>query len=1136
MTSQTQHIVNQLKERIDKTRRAMYRQKLFTAGLKTFSVVGLLGTIFVLVESMAEFDSQTRTILFYTYIILSTVIGIWLMWKPLLRFPALPAGRLGMLKPHSDREVARMIGGKFEKIADRLENALDLSELLKNGDFSVSPELIEVALEHFGKSTTGINFSNTISFTLVRRLARTVSAVALTVIAFVVIPGTPFHDAANRMWNYEEEFKPVPVFSISVTPGNVDVVKGASVTVQAKIIPVLNEQTAPNEITLLYSEEGVDVVETITLRSDSARQFRYVFPPMKQTTQYHLAAGKIASDKYNITVVDRPFIRSLAVTLIPPNYTKLKRETLEENIGDILALPGTTIVWNIIPSKDIAAASVVFKDGSDIPLKKNGENYSAEFSTIHPTSYYIELEDAKGNTNQHIIEYKIDMLTDEYPTISILSPGKNIDVTEAMVLPMEFKVGDDFSVSKLQLSFRLIESKYGVTEKTFGAIIPFDTVNTKDEIINFFWDLSLLGLVPEDVVEYYAEVQDNDAVNGPKTTKTQTYLIRLPSMEEVFADAGKTHEDAAKTLEESLKEAQELKKDLEELSNDMKRNQQMDWQKQKKVEEIVKKYEEIQKKIDNVNKSVDEMTQNLQRNNTLSKETLEKYLELQKTLQELNSPEFQQAMKRMQEAMQNVSPDQLREAMQQAQFNEEQFRQSIERTMKLLKRIQIEQKVDELLKRAEAMKQAQEDVNKQTEQLKENDSQQANELAQQQDEINKQLSDVQKELNDLQKKMEEFPKEMPTDKLEDAQQAANDRDMQNAMKQSSQQLRSQQPMSAMKAQQQASSGIGEMQQQLSELQEQLLNNQMQQTMNALRKSMQDLLQLSQQQEQLKNQSRTLDPNSQQFREMAQQQQNLQGDLNNVANALTELSQQSFVVTPEMGKQIGRAMGQMQQAMNGIEQRNGQAASALQHEAMASLNKAATQMQQAMQSMQQQGGQGGGSLMQQLRGMAMQQQQINMQTQQIGKQEGTSQQHMQEMGRLARQQDAVRKSLEQLQREAQGTPEKNKVMGDLNKIADEMKEVVEQLQQSEINPNTMQQQERILSRLLQAQRSMRERDFEQKRKATTGISQTRRNPAELSAQTNDSRLQKDLQRAQEAGYSKDYLELIRKYYETINKIN
>ena len=1130
MTPQTQHIVNQIKERIDKTRRVLYREELFTAAIKTFFIIVLLGTLFVFIESIAECNSKTRTIFFYAHIILSTAISIWLMWHPLLRF-------LGILKQHSDREISRMIGAKFSTIADRLENALDLSDMLKNGDVSSSPELIEVALEHFGKSTTGINFANIVSFAQLKRLAQTVSAIVTMVTVLAVIPGTPFHDAFNRVLNYDKEFIPLQQFSFSVTPGNIDIVKGESVTIHISIVSAVNEQSIPKVITLSYSENNVDGKEHSTLQSDSTGQFRYLFPVIKASMEYQLSSELgISSDKFCITVGDRPFIRSLAVSIVPPAYTKLKKETLEDNIGDVLVLPGTTIVWNIVPSKDISSATIVFKNGSDLPLKKNGEGYFGEFSAINPTSYYIELEDANGNTNQNIIEYTIDLLTDEYPSVVIISPGKNIDVTDAMQLPLELKIYDDFGISKFQLLFRLLESKYEKPGKSFGSIIPFDTVNSKNEIVSYLWDLSLLGLVPEDVVEYYVEVQDNDVVNGPKITKSQTYQIRLPSMEEVFSEADKTHDDALKTLEESLKDAEELKKDLEELSNDMKRNQQMDWQKQNKAEQALKKYEEIQKKVDNVSRTVDEMTQNLQRNNTLSKETLEKYLELQKTLSELNSPEFQKAMKRMQEAMQNVSPDQLQEAMQQAQFNEEQFRQSIDRTMKLLKRIQIEQKVDELLKRAEAMKQAQENVNKETQQLKQNDSQQATELAQKQDEINKQLNEIQKELNDLEKKMGEFPKEMPTDKLNAAKEAANDKDMQNAMKQSSQQLRSQHREQAMTAQQQANSGISEMQQQLSELQEQMLNNQMQQTMSALKKLMQDMLQLSQKQEALKNQSRSLDPNSQQFKEIAQQQQNLQGDLNNIANAMAELSQQSFVVTPEMGKQIGRAMAQMQQAMNGIEQRNGQSASASQNEAMASLNKAATQMQGAMKQMQQQGGQGGGSLMQQLRTMAMQQQQINAQTQQMGQQEGMSQQQMQEMGRLARQQEAVRKSLEQLQRESQGSPEKNKIMGDLDKIADEMKEVVEQLRQNEVNPNTTQQQERILSRLLQAQRSMRERDFEQKRKAITGITPQKRNPVELSAQTSESRLQKDLQRAQEAGYSKDYMDLIRKYYEAIGKNN
>ncbi|MFA6469392.1 MAG: DUF4175 family protein [Bacteroidota bacterium] len=1127
MTSDTRHIISQLKERINETRLVLFRRELFSGMVKTVSIALLSGAVIIFAESIAGFTIQIRTTLFFFFIALTSGAGVWLVGRPLLR-------RAGLLKQPTDRDVARMIGAKFGTIADRLENMLDLSDMVTKGDFGGSTELIEVALEHFSHSTGGIHFPSAVAFTQLRRLAAVVSVTGITIVLLAVIPGTPFHDAAKRIVYYDRAFIPPAAYYITVHPGNVDIVKGQTVTVEGVLTAGESSEPLPSEITVSYSEADIESSVSVVLRADSTGRFRYLFPPLKQSTRYRLHSEQITSEQYTITVIDRPFLRSLRVSLTPPAYTGLQRESLEENIGDVLALPGTAVVWHIIPSKEIAQAAVVFRDGAVIPFRKTDNGYTAYFTAMHPASYYIELKDDAGVTNQNVIEYKIDLLTDEYPAISILSPGKNIDVTEAMSLPMEFMVSDDFGVSQLQLKFRLIQSKYEDSESEPGSIIPFDTLSVKEGVLEYLWDLSLLGLVPEDVVEYFAEVQDNDRVTGPKSARSQTYLIRLPSLEEVFSDAEKSHTDIENTLEESLKQAQELKQDLKELSDDMKRNQQMDWQKQKKAEEVIQQYEEIQKKIDNVNKTIDEMTQNLQRNNTLSKETLEKYMELQKTLSELNSPEFQKAMKRMQEAMQNVSPEKMREAMQQAQFNEEQFRQSIERTMNLLKRIQIEQKTDELLKRAEQLQQAQENVNKQTEALSNNDTQKATELAQKQDEINRQLELLQKELDNLQKKMEEFPKEMPMEKMEDAQNAAHDRDMQEAMKQSSQQLRSLQMQRAQSSQQQISSGLNEMQQQLSEMQEQLLNNQMQQTMNALRKAMQDLLQLSQKQERLKNQSKSLDPNSQQFREIAQQQQNLQSDLNNVANGLAELSQQSFAVTPEMGKQIGRAMGQMQQAMSGIEQRNGPSVSAQQGEAMASLNKAATQMQGAMQQLQQQGGQGGGSLMQQLRSMAMQQQQINAQTQQMGEQGGMSQQQMQEMGRLARQQDAVRKSLEQLQRESAGTPEKNKIMGDLDRIADEMKEVVEKLQQNQVNPNTMQQQERILSRLLQAQRSMRERDYEQKRKGTSGTAPVRKSPAALSSQQNRSQRQMDLQRAMEAGYSKDYIELIRKYYEALER--
>ncbi len=1127
MTTDSRYIINQIRARINETRRRLYKQELLQRSITAYSVIALIGGVLLLLESLAEFGTGVRTFIFYSYWTVSVAIAIDMTGKPLLRF-------LGLLPKHSDEEIARIIGAKFEKVGDRLENALDLADMIQRGDMSSSPELIEVSLEHFQRTTSHLNFGGAVSFSAIKTGLRTIGTVTAVIGIATVISGSPIAEAAERLWNYDKVYYSYVPFTIVVEPGNVDIIKGESVPVKARIIQN-GIEPIPRELTLAFAEEGISVDQRIVLKPDSSGAFSYVFPSVNNSLHYEFAANDINSDRYGITVTARPFVRSLSITIIPPAYSKLPSQTLDENIGDVMVLAGSKIVWHITTNKEIGRGFVVFKDGSDIRFKNRGKYYNASYTALQPSSYYLELQDMKGISASSGIEYKIDILPDTHPTVEILAPGKNVDVTQGMILPMEFKVTDDFGVNQFHLAFRLVQSRFAQIEETFAVILPFDSVNVINDILSYEWDLALLGLVPEDVVEYFVEVFDNDNINGPKSGRSQTYLIRLPSLEEVFADADKGHDNAVKTMETALKNAEELKKEIEELSDDLKRNQNMDWQKEKKAEELAKKYQEIQNKVDDVRKQTEEMMENLQRNNAMSQETMEKYLELQKVMQELNSPEFLQAMQRMQQAMQNVTPEQMREAMQQAQFSEEQFRKSIERTLSLLKRIQVEQKVDEAVKRAQEMKKEQEAIEKETEQLKDNDSEKAHELAKRQEEVNRQLEQIQKSLNEAREKMEEFPKEIPLDKMDDAQRAAESKQMKEAMKQSAQNLRSLQTEQAMTSQQQASSGMQEMSEQISELQEQLLNNQMRETMDNLRKSMQDLLNISQQQEQLKNQSRNLDPNSQQFRDVAQKQQSLQGDLSNVANALAELAQKSFVVTPEMGKQIGKAMGQMQQSMNAIEQRNGQITSSMQGEVMASLNKMATLVQSAMQSMQQQGGQGGGSLMQQLRSMAMQQQNINMQTQQLGQQQGLSQQQLQEIGRLARQQEAVRKSMEQLQREAQGSPERNRIMGDLNKIASEMKEVVEQLEQQNVDPTTLQQQERILSRLLQAQRSMRERDYEQRRTATAGVTPTRQTPLQLS-EGKESQLQRDLRRAMESGYSKEYIELIRRYYEAISKNN
>jgi hypothetical protein len=150
--------------------------------------------------------------------------------------------------------------------------------------------------------------------------------------------------------------------------------------------------------------------------------------------------------------------------------------------------------------------------------------------------------------------------------------------------------------------------------------------------------------------------------------------------------------------------------------------------------------------------------------------------------------------------------------------------------------------------------------------------------------------------------------------------------------------------------------------------------------------------------------------------------------------------------------------------------------------------------------------------------------------------GLSQQQAAEMARLAGEQGIVRKSLEQLSREASLQGEASRLLGDLNKIAQEMREVQTDLAQQNVSPETTKRQEHILSRLIDSQRSLQERDFEKRRVAESGRTLARTHPApvNLSSEEMKNKLRRDLLKALEGGYTPEYEALIRKYFEVLEQ--
>jgi exonuclease VII large subunit len=251
----------------------------------------------------------------------------------------------------------------------------------------------------------------------------------------------------------------------------------------------------------------------------------------------------------------------------------------------------------------------------------------------------------------------------------------------------------------------------------------------------------------------------------------------------------------------------------------------------------------------------------------------------------------------------------------------------------------------------------------------------------------------------------------------------------------------------------------------------------------------------------------------------------------------ELSQKTFVITPEMGKALGKALSEMQQSTVMLQNKNGSSAGQFQKEAMGSLNDAASLLKGGMDQMMN-GGKGGGmmSLMQQLQQLGQQQMDLNKLSQMLN-QGNLSQEMASQMQKLAQQQEKIRKSLEQLNQEAKESGQSKRIAANLEKISNEMKEVVTNLQSHKINDDVIKQQERILSRLLDAQTSMNERDYEKDRKSNSGKDFNRTSPPDIVLDTDEgkNKLRDELMKAVKEGYKKDYEDLIRKYFEALQNV-
>ncbi len=1097
-------------------------------GIQVALLIGIaLFTFFSFSELAGHFTSLVRTILFFILLVIFTGSFIYLFVLPLLKY-------FNFLRKTDYYKAAQKVGDHFQSIKDDLVNAMQIISNPDNGK-NYSESLISAAFQNIFNKTKDVSFASIVSFERVKKIFFYFLGVIIFIpILFFFIPS--LNTASFRLINFNREFIPPPKFVLQVFPGNAKITKGENVSITVRATGAV-----PKQVYLDIKENDQTNYQSQQLYADSSGVYHFIMPAVRNSFKYFAKAENIKSDEYLIEVEDRPIVKTLDIAITSPSYSRIAEVNQKDN-GNVTALLGSYVGLKINSTKELKQAYLEFGDTTKINLSSNGNEAEGKFRVSKDNDYKIILTDRDNNTNLSPIDYSVKVLYDAYPSIEIIAPDRDVTLSNDNRVGIDAKISDDFGFSKLLLQYSISSSKNGQQGKAMKPVeIPINK-NQTDQEINYIWNLTDLNLSADDIVSCYLEVFDNDNISGPKSTKSTSFTIRVPSLNELLTKADNTQNQSEQDLQKTLQESKDLKQKLEDISQELKQDKKdLSWQEKQKIEQAVNDFKKLQEKAENIGKKLNQMQQNLQQNNLISKETLEKYMQLQKLFDQISNDELKKAMEKLQDILQNMNRKETQDAMENMKFNEEQFKNSIERTMNLLKRIQIEQKMDDLQKRTEQITKNQDELKNDTRNSSGQNQNQKNELSKKQDDISKDLNQYSKQLDDLSKLMNSL-KDMPQEQAEKLKDTFNNQQNQNASQQASQDIQKGNMQQAEQNQSQISQNMQQMKQQLAQMQQSVSQQSQMQAFKEMMKITDNLLTLSKQQEQLKNQSKDLNQNSSSFDENSRQQNEIQRNLDKIMQQMSSLSQKTFAITPQMGKSLGDAQNEMRNSMQGLQNRNGMQASNSQGKAMASLNETAQMMKNSMESMMKGNGQGSGmmSLMQQLQQMTGQQMSLNNLTQMLQKEMNgnLSMRQQAELKRLAEQQDVIRKSVEQLNKEAMQSGEASKIPANLEDIAKRMQEIVKDFDTNDLNDKTVQQQEHILSRLLDAQHSINQRDFENKRESTAGKDIVRQSPAELnlSSQQGKNKIKDELEKAANEGYNKDYEDLIKKYYEALEKLN
>ncbi len=1114
---------DRLISQIDTFIRKFYKNQI-VKGLFLFVGIFLVTYLAVItLEYFGRFNSWVRASLFFSFIAVNGYVFGKYILGPLLR--------LRSFGKRIDRYQASTIIGKFfPNISDRLLNTLQLNDRIDKN--AADYELISASVLQRSESMSRVPFADAIDISENKRYIWWVSPLLLAMFMIGIFIPSFYQQGTERVVNFTEEFIPVAPFEFQLISSTDGLEEGEDLFVEL----VLDGEALPEKVYVTTSQG------TFLMGRKAKNTFVHTIPQLSDNMTMRFKApylGDLFESKvFQITVDAKAAIGKMSATLKFPKYLGKDDETIT-NASDLTVPEGTLVEWSVLTKNTSKIDWFV----NDKKSTYTGESFRHKQRFLNDAVGKVVIEN-KFNKRKDTTNFGVDVIKDEYPSIEVEEVK---DTIKDGIRYFSGMVGDDHGISSVMFHYTINRDSGA---KKSEKLRVSNVVGTQSPF-NFAVDFRREEVKLKDKIEYYFVVTDNDGVNGGKTTKSRVFVYELPTLEELHEERSEDQKQAREDLKSLMEQTDEFRKNLDHLRKESLNSSQSNWNKENQVQQLKEQHKSI---LDQLEVLQEEMTNSMEEKSQLSEideELLKQQEMINDLLEQLMDDELRDLLDQLEELIKEQNPDALEKNFEEMEMSAEEMKDQLDRSLEMLKKLQVNEKIDDLEdaleKLADEQDQLKEDIEK--------DGKASEEQKEHQEEIDEKFDKLKEDFQEIDSLNKELQRPMELGNTEEKAEEVSE-DLQEA----EDQLNKGKEKKAGESQQGASQKMKEMAGNLDAMQAQSNKEQQQEDIDMLRNILESLVTLSMDQEQVMDDLARVSENDPAYIEYGREQRRIISDTKIVRDSLNELAKRQPKIASFIDKELNQIKVNHELSLEDIDERRKRPLNTHQQFAMTSYNNLALMLNESLQQMQEQmqnmmpgsgscnkpGGKGmpkpgesmtPGDMKQMLK---KQLEAMQKGDQEGGKKPGDKKGNSEQGGgmglgnkqvaKMAAEQSAIRKRLEQMRKELN---KDGKGRGnELNPLIEELEEQERELVNKRLNDNLIKRQKEILTRLLESEKAIMERGYDEKRESKEGKNEDYGNQIKFEEYNKEKLKQIELLRAVDPAYKKYYKDRANEYFNKV----